>query len=93
MRKFEWDEAKNQLNIEKHKLPFEMAKPLFNKPMNVIKDTRIEYKEDRYIGLSELDGRLMVVVFTMRKPGLIRIISFRKANNREQKEYQQNQLG
>ena len=92
MRKFEWDNDKYQINIEKHKLSFEMAKLLFENPLSVTQDTRFNLYdgEDRYIGLGELDGRLMVVVFTIRKPGRIRIISFRKANKREQKEYYKN---
>jgi hypothetical protein len=35
----------------------------------------------------------MVVVFTLRKNNIVRLISFRKANNREQKEYSKNKLG
>jgi uncharacterized DUF497 family protein len=93
MYKFEWDEDKNQLNIEKHKLSFESAPQLFLKPIPIIVDDRIDYKEKRYIGFGELGGRLMVVVFTLRKNNIVRLISFRKANNREQKEYSKNKLG
>jgi uncharacterized protein len=92
MRQFEWDAEKNKLNIEKHKLSFDIAKRLFEKKLDVIVDDRIEYNEKRYIGFGELDKRLMMVVFTMRKPGKIRLISFRKANAREQKEYYANKL-
>lgn len=93
MYKFEWDEDKNQLNIEKHKLSFKSAQQLFLKPIPIIVDDRIDYKEKRYIGFGELGGRLMVVVFTLRKNNIVRLISFRKANNREQKEYYKNKLG
>jgi uncharacterized DUF497 family protein len=92
MYKFEWDEDKHKLNMQKHKLSFEHVPQLFAKPIHVINDNRIDYKEKRYIGFQELDGRLMVVVFTIRKSNVIRVISFRKANNREQKEYK-NKLG
>lgn len=90
MKIFEWDEDKNSLNIQKHKLSFDMAKPLFDNPLAIIKDTRKDYKETRYIGMGKLEGRLMVVVFTMKTPNNIRIISFRKANSREQNEYAKN---
>lgn len=36
MYKFEWDEEKNKINIEKHKLPFEAVYLLFLNPINVI---------------------------------------------------------
>lgn len=81
---FNWDESKNQLNIEKHGLDFEFAKQLFNTDLLVIPDNRFDYTESRYIGYGRIDGRLMVVVYTERLPDIIRIISFRKANKREQ---------
>ena len=52
-------------------------------------DFRFEYQEKRYIGYGKLDGRLMCVIYTERKPNKIRIISFRKANNREKEYYEQ----
>jgi uncharacterized DUF497 family protein len=33
--KFEWDESKNQINIEKHGIDFEDAKGIFDGPMIV----------------------------------------------------------
>lgn len=85
--KFEWDENKNQANIQKHGLDFEMAKVLFENDLLVIPDLRNDYNEPRFIGYGKIDGRLVVVVFTERLPDIIRIISFRKANDREQKIY------
>ena len=93
MYRFEWDEDKNKLNIEKHKLSFDNVSRLFVNPIRIIIDDRIDYQEKRYIGFGILDDRLMVVVFTMRKNNIIRVISFRKANHREQKEYYKNKLG
>lgn len=87
---FEWDESKNQINIEKHGLSFEIAKILFEDELIVIPDLRNDYNEPRFIGYGKIDNRLVVVVFTERLPDIIRIISFRKANNREQKIYAKN---
>ena len=42
--------------------------------------------EARFVALGQLRGRLMVVVYTMRGDE-VRIISFRKANSREQKKF------
>jgi uncharacterized DUF497 family protein len=51
-------------------------------------DTRQDYREDRFLGFRPVDGRLYCVVFTPRD-GAMRVISFRKANEREIHEYEQ----
>jgi hypothetical protein len=84
---FEWDNEKNQFNIEKHKLSFDNAIQLFENPLLINEDSRFNYKEKRYIGYGYISNRLMCVVYTERNPNIIRIISFRKANYREQEYY------
>ena len=81
--RFEWDDAKNALNIEKHALDFADAKDIFQSPMLTALDTRYDYGEERWIGIGFLKGRIVTVVFT--KPGrdTIRVISLRKAVKRE----------
>lgn len=51
MVKFEWDEDKNEANVEKHGLDFEDASEVFDSPMLVALDMRQDYGEDRCIGL------------------------------------------
>lgn len=51
MIKFEWNEGKNKLNIEKHELDFVDVCEMFKTPMLIHKDTRNDYLEDRYIGM------------------------------------------
>lgn len=46
-------------------------------------DTRKDYGETRYAALGPIEGRLHCVCFTVR--GKLRIISLRKANEREVK--------
>ena len=53
------------------------------------RDQRQDYGEDRWIGMGAIHGRLMVVVYTERKPDIIRLISIRKANKRERKRHEQ----
>jgi uncharacterized DUF497 family protein len=91
--RFDWDENKNQLNIEQHGLGFEFDKQIFNNDLLVVPDLRFDYQENRYIGYGKIEGRLVVVVYTERLPDIIRIISFRKANDRENKIYKKNKLG
>ena len=46
------------------------------------------YPESRFVALGFLENRLHVLCFTPTVGG-IRVISFRKANRREEKEYEQ----
>lgn len=89
MRKFEWDETKNQINIKKHNVDFMDVVEIFKSVVLQIEDTRQDYGETRMIGFGYLNDRLMVVVFTHREPDIIRIISARKANTREVLYYEQ----
>ena len=84
---FEWDEAKNQQNIAKHGIDFQDAQLVFEKPFLISLDARREYGEERSVGLGDLNGTVVVLVFTMRKEN-IRIISVRKASKHERKIYQ-----
>lgn len=51
-------------------------------------DTRKSYSEQRIVALGLLEGRLHSLVFAETDTG-IRVISFRKANSREVKRYEQ----
>ena len=86
---FEWDEEKNKTNLKKHGIDFETAAFVF------CDNDRLEYYdeehstlEDRFITIGEIKEVLivLVVVYTERKEA-IRIISARKANNRERREH------
>ena len=58
----------------------------FESPYLCSKDTRSEYKEIRFVAIGTIEGRVVVIVFTRRK-NKIRIISMRKANEREKKKF------
>jgi hypothetical protein len=85
---FEWDKTKRIDNIKNHGLDFEDAHFVFNDEAYIIEDIRKGYGENRFILFGPLFGRLVVIVFTIRNDA-IRIISMRKANQREQKHYSQ----
>jgi uncharacterized DUF497 family protein len=94
--RFEWDEEKNQANIQKHGLDFADAPEMFTAPMLTALDDRADYGEDRWIGLGMIRSRIVVVVFTERGEDVIRIISLRKALKHERQRYEQalrDQLG
>ncbi len=87
--RFEWDEAKRKTNIAKHGIDFIDVPGMFGSLMLVGTDSRKDYGEPRKIGFGSIRGRLMAVAFTERAPNLIRIISARKANTREEASYQE----
>jgi hypothetical protein len=85
---FEWDEQKAERNQTKHSVSFEFATRAFDDQNRVtVIDNRRDYGETRYITLAKIDNRLYVVAFTLRE-SIIRIISARKANNKEVKRYE-----
>lgn len=84
---FEWDEAKNASNIEKHGIAFEKALIVFEDDKRfTIEDERYRYDEKRFTVFGNIRERLHVVVFVKRGE-MVRIISARKANKREQKKH------
>jgi uncharacterized DUF497 family protein len=94
--RFEWDKAKNEANIQKRGLDFADAVEMFDGPMLTKPDARTDYGETRYIGFGHIQGRLMAIVFTERLPDVTRIISLRKANQREKTVFEKeikNRLG
>ena len=91
--KFEWDEAKAALNLTKHQVGFDEASTVFADPLaKVFYDEDHSIEEDREILIGHsLSGRLMLVSFTERARGRIRIISARTATRKERKDYEKNQ--
>jgi uncharacterized protein len=85
--RLEWDEAKNQANIRKHGFDFADAEEMFRGPLLVRPDTRQDYGEDRWIGIGMIGGQVAFVAFAERPRDTIRIISLRKADHEERREY------
>ena len=84
----EFDANKNDTNIRDRGLSFERVAD-FDFDSAIIKlDARKTYPEVRYVAVGFLDARLHVLCFTSIDSG-IRVISFRKANSREIKHYDQ----
>ncbi len=84
---FEWDGAKNRSNLAKHGLDFADAELVLAGPCVTFVDDRFDYGEERFVTLGLLAGRLVIIAPAVRG-GATRIISMRKANQREQKIYQ-----
>ena len=90
--RFEWDPGKAALNQRKHGVSFEEASTAFADGGGLlIEDPDHSEDEDRFIllGLSSA-LRLLVVVHCLREAGdVIRIISARKADQVEARQYEE----
>ncbi len=85
-RWFEWDEEKNIINIEKHKISFETAALVFNDlDRQEFFDELHSDEEDRYITIGKV-GKVLFVVHTDRADAT-RIISARLATAKERRLY------
>jgi uncharacterized DUF497 family protein len=91
---FEWDPVKGNVNIQKHKVSFQRTAEVFKDPSAIsIFDIEHSHNEDRWITIGrDFSGRILVISHTFRKIDIdscrIRIISSRKATNKETKQYE-----
>ena len=86
--KIEFDPVKSNRNLEERGLSFDGVDELDWSTAIITEDTRYDYGEKRYRAVGRIGERAHVVVFTPIQDG-IRVISFRKANPREVKRYEQ----
>jgi len=64
---FEWDEAKDHANQEKHKVSFaEAQEAFFDAGRLIIKDEKHSSSEDRYFCIGKTANGVLTVRFTMR---------------------------
>jgi uncharacterized protein len=84
---FEFDPAKDATNRAKHMVSLGDAAKLNWDRVIAKLDTRANYGEPRQIGYGPIGNRLYCVVFVDRGE-IRRIISLRKANNREIDRYE-----
>ena len=90
---FEWDSVKADLNYAKHKVTFEEAKTVFydENAVLIADPDHSNIDEDRFVmlGLS-LKLHMLLVCHCYKENDRIRIISARKANLQESKQYRGN---
>ena len=79
----EFDQAKRDKTLAERDLDFAQAAEIFAGHHFTAEDTRDAYSEPRYVTVGLLEGRMVVMVWTPRGE-VRRIISMRKANEREQ---------
>ena len=86
--KITYDQAKSGANERKHGVSLALAEAINWPSVWCAPDDRKDYGELREIGYAVIDARLYCVVFTQRGEAF-RVISLRKANNREIERYEE----
>jgi len=88
--RIEFDPDKDAINQKKHGVPLSAAESFDWEGALYYLDQRNRYGEWRVIAVGFVSGRLHYMVFTDRC-GVPRIISLRKANSKEVREYERHQ--
>ena len=84
---FEWDQTKNDKNIEKHGIDFDDAISIFRTDHHVFRSDR--GGEERFVAIGDMEAGLTIaVIFTVREQR-IRVISARRAKLSEERTYRQ----
>lgn len=83
-----YDPAKREATLRERNLDFEDAALVFGGTTETFEDARLDYGERRFATFGLLGGRMVSIVWTEVADGR-RIISMRKANEREQARYRQ----
>ena len=83
--RFEWDSKKDRANLVKHGLSFRQASVLFSSGVDCLEiyDESHSLEEDRFIAVGSVQKGVIVVVYTERQDEVIRILSARKATEKE----------
>lgn len=91
--RFEWDAAKDSINRKKHGLAFSNVLSVFMDPnvLTIYDQEHSSFEEDRWVSIGRTEqGIVCLVCHTYRSQGdlqTVRIISARKADRDEEKQY------
>jgi uncharacterized DUF497 family protein len=95
--RFEWDEAKNQRNILKHRISFETASFAFDDPHTLTQRDESSDDEERWITLGAIGPEAILAVvhtwFVTEGEDGTRIISARAADSHERGAYEEAKQG
>ena len=91
---FSWDDAKNEINQRKHGVSFSTAQLVFDDPLHLTRQDRIENGEQRWQTIGMVGGVVLLLVahtWHEAETGVehIRIISARRVTKLEKKIYEQ----
>jgi len=87
---YEWDPAKAQANVRKHRVSFEEAASVFLDPSALtFWDPDHSEAEDREITIGRSARQRVLFVAHAPRDGRVRIISARKVTRKEQRQYEE----
>ncbi len=87
---YEWDPAKAQANVKKHRVTFEEAASVFLDPSALtFWDPDHSEEEDRELTIGRSAQQRLLFVAHAPRDSRVRIISARKATRKEQKQYEE----
>ena len=90
--RWEWDDDKNEENLHKHRISFEVARLVFHDPLAASRPDPFP-TEQRWRTIGEIQNVVIIVIHTEPEPDYIRgeavgrIISARKADRLERNAY------
>lgn len=83
-----WDERKRQINLRKHRIELADAVKVLDDPSARTLEDR-DHNERRFVTMGrDALGRVLVVVYAYEEPNIIRLISARKAEPHERRQYE-----
>jgi len=85
--KFEYDENKSSINLQKHGINFEDAKELWDDQFDIELPSINCEDEARFLVIGEIKGRCHTAIITYRND-IVRIISVRKSRYKEIELYE-----
>lgn len=86
--KFRWDERKRQINLRKHRIELADAVRVLDDPLALTLEDH-DHDEQRFVTMGrDALGRVLVVVYAYQEANTIRLISARKAEPHERRQYE-----
>ena len=83
-----WDPNKAEINFKKHKIRFSDAEMVLYDPFAMTLEEHVVATEQRFVTIGyDTVGRIVAVVYSYRAD-TIRLISARKATQKERKQYE-----
>ena len=83
---FDWDKGNKNKNFKKHNVSNEECELMFLDEIVLLMDETHSINEKRMVGYGQARGRLLTIVFTIRKRK-IRVISARDQSKKEKEFY------
>ena len=88
--KFERDPNKADRNLKRHKVTFKEAATVFSDPLSLtFPDPDHSFEESRFITIGTSFKKRILLISHTDSGDTVRIISARKATNRERKHYEE----